>query len=318
MGRRFFKVGMTQICSSCQAPNREIARFCRACGHPLLPASSEKPTSLSEKTDSMNRPTESALGDAPASTVATTSVWMWPDQAETMAGGAAPLPPPFGLPPSNASATGPLSATGGQANATPARWAGRRLILPFVALGVIGGSTLLAASVWLWQTPAIPQAPSEKALSALEIPTANASNMVSTSEPIKIPEPQLSTPAAATQPEAIAPASQPEKPLVVQRPPPKADPKVAAAKLSIPALPAPAANATENPANTNAPPLPAAEVVISAKPLSPRDACASSSGPSQTTCLDQQCAKPELRQHTQCQRWRKEREQEFERLYGGS
>ncbi len=310
---------MTQICSNCQASNRAPARFCRACGQPLGHASNDKLPWLSQEADGEKRTTESNMSTVQASMEAPTSQLMWQAKPEASAGTVEPLPPPFGLPRREPSALNPSAATsdsliGGSLQSN------RLVIRPLGALTAIGVLVLLAASLWFGWAPSTSEVKSGPALVAATTPTVAASSSSSGVETTALSQPRIIEIPVASP--AAEPPAMPQQvmPLLVQRPAPKVEPKTPVAKLSIPALPAPASSSTEGAATTttNAPAKPAAELVISQGPLSPRDACSNGSASGQAACLDQQCAKPALQQHSQCQRLRKERELEFQRLYSGS
>lgn len=319
-GLLFFRLRMTQICSNCQAPNRVPARFCRACGQPLGLASNENLPWLSQEPGAEKRPAESAVSTVQASMEVATSRLMWPDQPQGNAGTVASLPPPFGLPNREPSALHPGDAISGSLTGASAK-ANRFVIRPLGVLAAIVMLVLLAAGFWLVQTSSTAEIPSDKAVSATTPPAVAASGSAPIIETTALSQPPINeTPAA---PPAAEPPAMPQQvtPLLVQRPAPnKVEPKAPVAKLSIPALPAPAAASKEGPATTttNAAAAPNAELAIPPGPLSPRDACSSVGASGQAACLDQQCAKPALQQHSQCQRLRKEREQEVQRLYSGS
>jgi hypothetical protein len=310
---------MTQICSNCQAPNRVPARFCRACGQPLGLASNENLPWLSQEADAGKRPAESTLSTVQASMEVATSRLMWQDQAEGSAGTVAPLPPPFGLPHREPSALNLGDAISGSLTGASAK-ANRFVIRPLGVLAAISMLVLLAAGFWLARTSSTAEVPSDAALSAATPPAIAASGSALSIDTTAVSRPVINETPAASQ--AAEPPTMPQRvtPLLVQRPAPKVEPKTPVAKLSIPALPAGAATSNEGPATTttNAAAAPAAELAIPHGTLSPRDACSSVGAAGQAACLDQQCAKPALQQHSQCQRLRKEREQELQRLYSGS
>ncbi|XVJ69401.1 MAG: zinc-ribbon domain-containing protein [Rhizobacter sp.] len=305
---------MTQICSNCQTPNRDSARFCHACGQPLHPGSiADEPPMQPLVVNSGQPPTESATGTVTNTVAAASPEFMWPEQFATVTDKAAPLPPAFGLPPSPSPALNSSAETRGRR--TGSSLPSKR---PLIALASVGVLVLVVAGLWLgWGSSSL-EVPSASSLSAATPPLTAASGSSPGTEILAAPEPRINEmPAALTVAEPSAPQQQ-LVPSVAQRPAPKAETRAPVAKLSIPALPASAAAPAQSAATTAAAPSPAPETVISNAALSPREACASSKGASLAGCLEQQCAKATLHRHPQCQRLRTEQEQEFQRIYGGS
>ena len=312
---------MTNICSSCEAVNRDTARFCSACGQPMRPAFFNTPNWPSEETVRDYLTTASTAVEPAKNQISLPSQPKPQDKEEPIPWQPEPLPPPFALPRHDQLAINPSSRRDRDPDTHNVK-----LLLhtrgPIIALAVMGVAALVATTVWLWPTqdtvPSTAEVKPKKVIAATKIQTPIAISPSAGVVPVAPQEPQ--TPTNKDAPAAISsiPAEKPSTPSATRQPLPKVDAGAPVAKLSFPALPAQATTSPPAAVTTPPPPSPTPELVISTAPASPRDACANKSGANQTTCMEQQCDKSTMREHVLCQRFRKDRAQEFERLYGGS
>lgn len=313
---------MSQICSGCSAPNRESARFCRACGQPLQPVSNNKFPPHPRDAGQGKRPTHSGASIVEASVEAASSKLTWQDQfsASSVAVKPPPLPPPFGLPGHEQK---PLPAGRAQ-NEHLAGGSGRMnqfFMRPLAMAGVIGVLVLIFCGVWFGWASSTTSTENETVISASMRPAVAASSPTHSIEAAPSAELQINsvlTVPPVTEPTPVAPQIPPSMPL---RPATKVDRGASVAKLSIPALPTPSETVADAPAVPSTMSVQSkanADLVIPSGPLSPKEACANTGSSGHAACLEQQCEKPALQQHAQCQRLRKERELEIQRLYSGS
>ncbi len=227
------------------------------------------------------------------------------------------LPPPFGLPPNKS----PLPNLAGAAEGvlapyrvSPAAW----------WLGAAAVALTLAA-LWAWvgsggpsktdQLPTQAARPAQQKVSTAVVPevpvvSVTAVPALDVVPPVRMPEVRDSSAVTVMTPPSPGAPKLPTKPNTKT----PAKPGLAAAPEPVTA---------PEVATSAAPPLVTAPVltVQSAPtgPTSPQDACAARGALGRPTCLAEQCAKPAFAQHAQCQRMRKEREQdELQQLYGGS
>lgn len=165
------------------------------------------------------------------------------------------------------------------------------------------------------------------AAGALSPPPSPASSKVDdVSAPPALPP---TAPAPAGGARVVAPTAVPEPTTPPALPRPSSDARLAAAKpaarINLGGSASPAAQTATRAAEpaAAAPPSPTPVmpvVVLPSGPASPQEACTAAGMFRRSTCLNEQCAKPVFATHSQCRRWRLERQQEEEqqRLYGGS
>jgi hypothetical protein len=323
---------MTQVCADCRTANREGGKFCLGCGRRLVPVAALKSTPASEGADewpaTQRLPLDFAELQAsrnppPAAPRRAVAATLTASSAARVA-----LPPPPPRPPA-----GRGSASTGR-RSVPGSSGYRNFVL-----GLLLALVLAAAAGWYWLelrkpevASVVPESVAVPAVPALLVPGSGASTPASPAPaaPAAASEANAAaaaaTPAGSVQPATSSETAAPPSPTSPSESTPAADApstsspaasatppaKPTAAAARKPRKPAtPPAPAAAAPATAPAPEAPPAPAPVAA--ASPQSQCGDLNFFSRSRCMVSQCARPEFRNHAQCEAVRRQQQIEEEK-----